>query len=562
MILKFKFFFQSTRLGKYINDIRRRTTHPELNRRTKDLVRKWRREVVAEGVNGVAPSGPGPGGGGANNDDHSSAWSGGQATPGGGRSPSSLPSSGHTSPAPATPRAPSARASPTPKPTRGTKRPHHLISDGPKSPGRESRSPAATPPFFGARGTTPVPRRPNEADPSYAPSTENVAKTNAANKRLRKDDKDVHEWKSQRSNGYEDESTCDSFSSNVSLGCVSGSGGYDVTTDDKSQRFHSRKNKNKLPADIRKKYGQNHGLPELSSSRGNDEASDGRRDENLDSVSREDGVLKQKRRSGRKRKADSGSRDLDGVTHSAEDSDSLRWKAAMARESKVKTTKQLVAELAERKGDAELAQRASKIEEQIRELNPLPLVRSDQDVLRNKMEHMHRFLKSRPEPDDEGEVNIVDDDEEEEEDGPSGAPSRPASPFGVIARHEPLGVVSNLDLLGVDSKETAEEIMSRLPPVDLSSIVWDDPIEDVTDGDEMEAEREPDETEEERISRLEKDASNVDAELVENLHANDQDCLNGNVDESGRFREWHDVGNQRSYQDSPLVLLPYVIMDF
>ena len=52
--------FQDTRLGKYVNDIRRRTNDQDLSRRLKKLVRNWKNVV---NTNGITPRGPGPGGG-------------------------------------------------------------------------------------------------------------------------------------------------------------------------------------------------------------------------------------------------------------------------------------------------------------------------------------------------------------------------------------------------------------------------------------------------------------------------------------------------------------------
>ncbi|KAK7066969.1 hypothetical protein SK128_018245 [Halocaridina rubra] len=531
---------ESTRLGKHVNDIRRKTTHQELSRRTKDLVRKWRNIVLSDGVNGAAGSGPGPGGTG----------SGGMAGRGTGNghpptSPSSLPSSGNTSPGMSAPTTPSTlaqrtrTASPT-LTTAHTSRPLQPVSPALRgrviSPGLSptvsaapsgTTPPLATPARSRSRphspAVNPTLRQPSRADASsYAPSIENVSKNNTANKRLRKDDEDSSDIpiskrpKNSVTNGF-DEDSRDSFSSVHSNDCAS------KVTSVGSESNANRRTTNAHIVSKRKKVSE----PAAVST-----------------------------------------------------SDPLRQKiaaiSAATKASKVKTTKQIVAELAVRQGDTKLAERASKLVEQHARDIPSPgtaLSRTaDRAVVtRNKMDHMQRFLSSQPDPNPDASDDFPSTEDERssvstETEG-QGTVSRPATPIRSHTDHPPPIITSsNLDLLGITEDDSAEEILARLPPLDLNRIDWDDPDEEAYEEDEDEEESPVCVTEEisyqEEVDRLVRQSEQVPGEDIKSLHSSNLDCQNGNYDMNGKFREWHEVINRKGYQDDPLIVLPYVITDF
>ncbi|CAL4074653.1 unnamed protein product, partial [Meganyctiphanes norvegica] len=584
---------EATRLGKHINDIRRKTSHQELYRRAKDLVRKWRRMyVLQEGVNGTTPSagpagpgsGAGPGGGGVGGvgGNCGGGSGGGSSSAGAGNghpptSPSSLPSSCNTSPGLSRPSTPSTipSRSRTLSPTLTTSQAgvskskpyspalsglNHGLSPAMSRPG--PRSPCVSPSMANAkqRSKSQTPHSPavnklqsveSRADASsYNMTVENVAKSNTANKRLRKDEdyensSDIPSFKRAKNsippssvitNGQvEDEWSRDSFSSILS-------------NDNKfNQTSASSENNKNMP-----KRTLNSGSTPVAG----------------------------------KHKLHKQTPITPKQEHKSHKHDSIKQdsnKMSSIKSAKVKTTSQLVQDLANRKGDQKLAERAIKLgeEQQMRELTQVVPVTDPDVISRNKREHMEKFLKSHP------DVGYTEGDVKSpySSDGGVGAESAPAvspppSPGGLPSVQFPVRqIVSNLDLLGVMPDETAEEILARLPPIDLDSIVWDDePEEEEKDGVKEETEKvkkeevkgsgsgsdegSDGESEVDEYERLLEGASKVKPEVVDTLHSTNVDYQNGNFDTDGKFREWHEVFNKKSYQDELLPVLPYVITDY
>ena len=138
---------------------------------------------------------------------------------------------------------------------------------------------------------------------------------------------------------------------------------------------------------------------------------------------------------------------------------------------KVKTTSQLVAELAERKGDTMLAQRASKLEEQ---------QKSHDDMARNKIDHVHRYVRSLPTPpplcDPKSPLEssplsspvIISPEPNEDLPIEVSRPSLVPNPTDQENTQEnPFSGM--LDRLGVADDETEEQLLSRLPPIDFEA---------------------------------------------------------------------------------------------
>lgn len=55
------FLLQTTRLGRLVNEMRKKTQNDSLARRAKELVRRWRDMVSKPAENGTGGTGQGPG---------------------------------------------------------------------------------------------------------------------------------------------------------------------------------------------------------------------------------------------------------------------------------------------------------------------------------------------------------------------------------------------------------------------------------------------------------------------------------------------------------------------
>ncbi|XP_043222570.1 mediator of RNA polymerase II transcription subunit 26-like [Amphibalanus amphitrite] len=200
--------------------------------------------------------------------------------------------------------------------------------------------------------------------------------------------------------------------------------------------------------------------------------------------------------------------------------DDLSEKVSVARTKRVKTTQELLSDLAERSGDSALARRAS----QLPASQPPPPPRRDalHDLTRNKSAHIEKFLNSQGTKRRRTPIETIDL-EEDEEPGAAAAeePAAPPEPPPEPPKPWP----------------TEAEILARLPPLDEDAIVW---------SDDEPAETTP-------APRPPLDPARLGGEHLENI--------TGNTNHQGEFREWHQVVTASSCDGGVLPMLPYVIID-
>ncbi|XP_075229700.1 uncharacterized protein LOC142329191 [Lycorma delicatula] len=217
--------------------------------------------------------------------------------------------------------------------------------------------------------------------------------------------------------------------------------------------------------------------------------------------------------------------------------------ASIARKPRVKTTQELVADLRSRSGeDSELGL-----------VNcVLP---SNDEMTRNKTEHIAKFLRSQSELEADNSVELINPTQEElrpldssllpahiSKEPPIHSP--PLQPH--IPSAAPTPEVTSTSVPQEDGIErTLQELYSRLPPIDPDSIVWDDsqsppvspePVREITEDD------------------------------VDRLHNEHIENLNGNFDhapseDGNNFREWHEMVSRTSYNGELFDILPYVVID-
>ncbi|KAL1117026.1 hypothetical protein AAG570_004354 [Ranatra chinensis] len=230
---------------------------------------------------------------------------------------------------------------------------------------------------------------------------------------------------------------------------------------------------------------------------------------------------KQQQRNRKKAPKDRTSREVTAVGGVSADDIVKEKIASIARTPKVKTTQELLADLKSRSGAAATVGGGGDASV------ALP---NDHDVARNKTEHIARFLRSTGGP-------------------PAATPLAPQQ-LEDTSNRESVGSETGTERTkeddSVSTLETPEQILSRLPPLDLASIAWD---EDVP-GSSAPPTPPP---------VTSHDVERVLSERIEGLNGNHDHYFND--DKTGVFREWHQVVSRTSYQGDLLHILPYVVID-
>jgi len=213
--------------------------------------------------------------------------------------------------------------------------------------------------------------------------------------------------------------------------------------------------------------------------------------------------------------------------------------ASITRTPKVKTTQELVAGL-KSKTDGTLP-----VDNRAEANCVLPHTQTD-ELTRNKTEHIAKFLRSQSEVVNDDSIDVMKSNQEELRPGTESIPSH--STVGPAQSSRASSTVPPSPAPEESIERTVEEILSRLPPLDLEAIQWDEsqspppsppPPCPVTEDD------------------------------VLRLHSEHIECLNGCADHSGLktskgdegFSEWHEVVSRTSYNGELLHILPYCVID-
>ena len=254
------------------------------------------------------------------------------------------------------------------------------------------------------------------------------------------------------------------------------------------------------------------------------------------------------------------------VTQATSGGDILKEKiASKARTPKVKTTQELVASVQAKTGSASGMLPDDKLPNIVPSFESKPSLAKcilmsrgtptdALEISRNKTEHIAKFLQSQ------SELHPIQDDPSivpltEMEDirlqkhlgdlpGSSGGDNCNSSPADMLQLSSSSKDSQSASAIMMNVQDrTVEDILAQLPPIDVDAICWD---ESMTEAPVV---------------------KDVTEELIEKLHTQHIENLNGNVNEgasyedSDGFCEWHQVVSKRSYQGEFLHILPYVVID-
>jgi len=103
-----------------------------------------------------------------------------------------------------------------------------------------------------------------------------------------------------------------------------------------------------------------------------------------------------------------------------------------------------------------------------------------------------------------------------------------------------------------DGRETVENILAKLPPIDTEAILAEIEAEAVED-DDLEVEG--------LIPVMPKPKPDTGPEVLAELHDGQKESFNGNFNHEGDFNEWFEVVSKRTKDDELLYVLPYCVIE-
>jgi len=497
---------ETTRLGKHINELRRKASDKQLANRAKSLVKKWRNLLTANMPE--KDSGPPPGGGNNtinnsnNNNNISLATNGNTAArlanqygsnvsprlQGGVRGPVSPGVRGPVSPATRVPG--SQVQSPRPRPPSGGR---VMPNRPPPSPSLQQQQKAAI--LGSGSRTSPVVISSTSTSPSYSvsrPSSPALALHGAGTRTPSPEIVAISQRTPQTSHkrgrqpGHHQE----------------------VEIVDLEEEEEAREKANHRP----------HKRPKLELTNGDSRQSES----SQDTIVSKKKVNSQSDNHSQNRPKKSAKQ---RPSTKSEISNILNRQMLMAHKAgKVRTTQELVQNLG--------------IESRGPSVSPNNYV-SDLVPNENKAELMNRFFSSQREP------TLVETASADQTSGDEGSSSEAATPSLGPSRVTTPAVPTEGDQERWDS---IDEILSKLPPIDPAAVLA-----------EWEAEHQDEETD--GLIPVFKPKQEITQRLIEDLSEGQLEHIGGIRDYQGEFKEWHELVSLESKDGELLHILPYSVID-
>ena len=495
MLKNFSVNLQTTRLGKYINELRRKTQDRHLASRAKSLVKSWRQLVVtASAANPNAPSTEAPGNGNAVNNFKNVPKNNGSVRV----SPPIIPSGASTS---TTAQSVANNRNLHNSNNNNNKRTSSLPSSGSTSPGLSRPN---TPPTQTSRPVSP-----------YNDDT-GVSKTNAANKRLRKE--------TEEEQNENEEPPAKRPNNNINSILTNGHNNADFLLDGDTRDSVISASSNPPICDNSLQSTQK------------------LRNQNNHTVTTKPAAITAARRKTR------GS----AKSKAQEQPDVLEQQMLSVRKAagKVRTTQEIVQELALRSqspgafvnkstGGGTAGDNNGGFEINETKVELMNRFFESQDNLPDTTNGLSPPLSRAPSPDLMLKSAVTSAGPSSPDRSTSFNPSRSVTPF-----------VPN-----DQSAESIDEIMSRLPLIKASDVMaeWETGPEEEEDQDEEEIEG--------LIPVKPREKPEVTEEMVKRLHSTNVDTFNGNFNHKGEFREWHEVLTKETKDGDLLYVLPYSVIE-